>query len=166
VGGAKGKLGQERALTARVRGTDDGDADGVRTGGVLGQLIRFGITGAAVTVFYAAVYWPIATFGNHMVRLGDGAEWPFIAGVIAFFAASAVGKVAHSRFSFRGHGTRSPRTAHRFLLVQLFGFGLNQLFIWVLTGPVVHGPTWWPLVPAVVVTPLLTFWLQRNWVFA
>jgi len=140
--------------------------DGLRTSGVLGQLVRFGITGGAVTVFYAAVYWPLATFGNRLVPLGDGAEWPIIAGVIAFAAATAVGKVAHSRISFHGHGTRSRRTAHRFLVVQLFGFALNQGFIWLLTGPLVHGPTWWPLVPAVLVTPLVTFGLQRNWVFA
>ena len=60
---------------------------------------------------------------------------------------------------------RDERTAHRFLLVQLLGFGLNQVFIWVLTGPLLHGPTWWPLVPAVFVTPLVTFGLQRNWVY-
>ena len=130
------------------------------------QLLRFGVTGVGVTMFYAAVYWPIATFGNRLLWLGRGAVWPIIAGVIAFVAASAVGNVAHSRISFKGHGTRDARTAHRFLLVQLIGFGLNQLFIWGLTGPLVHGPTWWPLVPAVLVTPLVTFGLQRNWVYA
>ncbi|MDQ2893660.1 MAG: GtrA family protein [Pseudomonadota bacterium] len=133
---------------------------------MLGQLLRFGVTGLAVTVFYSAVYWPIATFGNRLYWLGDGAEWPTIAGVIAFIAATAVGKVAHSSISFRGHGTRDSRTSHRFLMVQLLGFALNQGFIWLLTGPMTHGATWWPLVPAVLVTPLVTFWLQRNWVFA
>lgn len=137
-----------------------------RTGGVFGQLVRFGITGVGVTLFYSAVYWPIATYGNRIFQLGEGAEWPVIAGVIAFIAATVVGKVAHSRISFQGHGKRDSRTAHRFLVVQLLGFALNQGFIWVLTGPLVHGPTWWPLVPAVFVTPLITFGLQRNWVFA
>lgn len=138
---------------------------------MLAQLVRFGITGVGVTLFYAAVYWPIATYGHGLVSLGGrqgrgGAAWPLIAGVIAFGAATAVGKVAHSRISFKGHGGRSARTAHRFLVVQLLGFGMNQAFIWLLTGPLVHGPTWWPLVPAVFVTPLVTFGLQRNWVFA
>ena len=133
---------------------------------MLGQLIRFGITGVGVTLVFSAVYGPIAANGNRLFFLGRGAEWPTIAGVIAFVVATVVGRVAHSQISFRGHGTRSRRTAHRFLVVQLLGFALNQAFIWLLTGPLVHGPWWWPLVPAVFVTPLVTFGLQRNWVFA
>ena len=142
----------------------------MRRSGMLGQLVRFGFTGVAVTLFYAAVYWPIATYGriygNRLLWLGSGAEWPIIGGVIAFLAAAAVGNVAHSRISFRGHGTRDERTAHRFLAVQLIGFAINQSFIWLLTGPLLHGPTWWPLVPTVFFTPLITFGLQRNWVYA
>jgi putative flippase GtrA len=138
----------------------------MRDSGVLGQLVRFGVTGVAVTLFYAAVYWPIATFGHRIVHLGPGAVWPLIAVVVAFLSATAVGNVAHSRFSFRGHGRRDARTAQRFFVVQLLGFGLNALFTWVLTGPLVHGPAWWPLVPATFVTPLVTFGLQRQWVFA
>ena len=133
---------------------------------MIGQLVRFGFTGVGVTAFYACVYWPIATYAHRVLWLGAGAVWPLVAGLIAFLAASAVGHVAHSRISFKGHGTRDKRTAHRFLIVQLFGFALNQCFIWVLTGPLLHGPTWWPLVPTVFVTPLITFGLQRNWVFA
>jgi putative flippase GtrA len=121
------------------------------------QLVRFGITGGLVTVFYAAVYWPLATYVMN----------PNLAVVIAFLAATAVGRFAHGAVSFKGHGTRSARTARRFFVVQLFGFALQQLFTWVLvTGPFFHGPTWWPLVPAVTVVPLITFGLQRNWVFA
>ena len=43
---------------------------------------------------------------------------------------------------------------------------LNSVFVWVLTGPLLHGATWWPLVPILFVTPLLTFALNRLWVFA
>jgi putative flippase GtrA len=56
------------------------------------------------------------------------------------------------------------QTQGRFVLVQSGGLVLNALFTWVLTGPM-QGPTWWPLVPAVVVTPLLGFVLNRKWVF-
>jgi putative flippase GtrA len=120
------------------------------------QLVRFAVTGGAMTAFYAAVYWPLATYVMN----------PNLAVVIAFLAATVIGRFAHGAVSFRGYGTRTARTARRFFLVQLFGFVLQQLFTWVLvTGPFFHGPTWWPLVPAVSVVPLLTFWLQRNWVF-
>ena len=130
--------------------------DPSRTREMFWQLVRFGITGGAVTLLYAAIYWPLATYVMN----------PNAAVVVAFLVATAVGRFAHGAVSFRGHGTRDKRTAHRFFLVQLFGFVLQQLFTWVLvTGPFFHGPTWWPLVPAVTVVPLLTFGLQRNWVF-
>lgn len=128
-----------------------------RTSGVLGQLIRFGVTGGLVTVLYAAVYWPLATYVMN----------PNLAVVVAFLVATVAGRYAHGAISFRGHGARSTRTAHRFFLVQLLGFFMQQAFTWVLvTGPFFHGPTWWPLVPAVFVTPLVTFWLNRHWTFA
>jgi len=128
-----------------------------RHGEVLGQLIRFGITGVAVTLFYAAVYWPLATYVMN----------PNVAVLVAFVLATAVGRFAHGAVSFRGHGSRSKRTLYRFFAVQLFGMLLNQGFTWALvTGPFWHGPTWWPLVPAIFVVPFITFGLQRNWVFA
>lgn len=131
--------------------------DGMRTSGLLGQLIRFAVTGGVMTVLYAAIYWPLATY----------VMFPNLAVVIAFVIATAVGRYAHGAISFRGHGTRSRRTARRFLVVQLIGFFLQQAFTWVLvTGPFFHGQTWWPLVPAVFVVPLVTFWLNRSWAFA
>lgn len=124
---------------------------------MLGQLIRFAITGGLVTVLYGAIYWPLATYVMN----------PNIAVAIAFLIATVVGRFAHGAISFKGHGTRSARTKYRFLIVQGLGFFLNQAFTWILvTGPFIHGPTWWPLVPAVFVTPLVTFGLNRSWVFA
>ncbi len=127
-----------------------------RSSELLGQLIRFGLTGGMVTALYAAIYWPLATFVIP----------PVAAVAVAFAITAAVGRVAHSRFSFRGHGRRDApaRTTWRFVSVQLLGFGLNMAFTWALTGPL-QGPTWWPLVPAVFVTPLITFILNRVWVF-
>ena len=128
-----------------------------RTNEVLGQLLRFGVTGLAVTGLYVAIYWPLAAYVMN----------PNLAVVVAFLVATLVGRYAHGAISFRGHGTRSRRTAHRFFLVQLLGFFLQQGFTWVLvTGPFFHGPTWWPIIPAVFVVPLVTFWLQRSWAFA
>lgn len=124
---------------------------------LMGQLIRFGLVGGFSTILYAAIYWPLATYVMH----------PVLAVVIAFSIAVAVGYVLHSNWSFRGHGKDSEggRMQAKFLSVQSVGMVLNALFTWVLTGPLFNGPTWWPLVPAVLVTPFVTFALNRWWVF-
>ena len=124
---------------------------------LFGQLVRFGLVGGFSTILYAVIYWPLATYVVH----------PVLAVFIAFSIAVAVGYVLHSSWSFRGHGKSSEggRTQAKFLSVQSVGMVLNALFTWILTGPLFHGPTWWPLVPAVLVTPLVTFALNRWWVF-
>ncbi len=125
--------------------------------GTLPQLIRFGFAGLALTALYAGIYWPLATY----VML------PVIAGLVGFAVAAVAGYFVHSAFSFKGHGSRDnpAMRQRRFLIVQFGGFLLNEVFIWVLTGPLLHGPTWWPLVPTVFVTPFLTFLINRAWVF-
>ncbi len=142
--------------------------DRLRTSGVLGQIVRFGIAGGLATLLYTIVYWPLATYGHRVLWLGKGAVWPLVANVAGYLAAMVSGYFLHSRWSFRGHGTRDDelRTSSRFFAVSLVSFGLNSVFVWVLTGPLLHGPTWWPLVPILFVTPLVTFALNRLWVFA
>ena len=121
-----------------------------------GQLVRFAIVGFSLAGVYSAIYWYLATY----------VMTPMMAVVIAFLVAVSIGFVLHSRWSFRGHGQEEDhRLKVKFLLVQGSGFLLNEAFTWFLTGPLVHGPTWWPLVPAIFVTPLATFLLNRQWVF-
>lgn len=126
--------------------------------GVLGQVIRFGIAGGLSTVVYAAVYWPLATYVIH----------PVAASIAGFVCAVIFGYFVHSAWSFKGHGadTGSIKTQGKFFAVQSVGMLLNAAFTWLLTGPLVHGPTWWPLVPAVFVTPIVTFVLNRRLVFS
>jgi putative flippase GtrA len=122
----------------------------------LGQLVRFAIVGFSLAIVYSAIYWYLATY----------VMTPVLAVVVAFLVAVSIGFVLHSRWSFRGHGRREDNSLKvKFLLVQASGFVLNEVFTWVLTGPLVHGPTWWPLVPAIFVTPLATFVLNRQLVF-
>jgi putative flippase GtrA len=126
---------------------------------VLAQLIRFGIVGGLVTGLYAAVYSPLAKF--HLTS-------PQIANFCGYLAAMITGYALHSRWSFRGHGRRDnpARTTSRFVLVSLVSYGLNALFVFVLTdSSMLAGPWWWPLVPIVFVTPAVTFVLNRYWVF-
>ena len=121
-----------------------------------GQLVRFGIVGFSLAVLYSAIYWYLATY----------VMTPVLAVVSAFAVSVTLGFVMHSRWSFRGHGKREDHAMRvKFFLVQGSGFLLNEAFTWVLTGPLVNGPTWWPLIPAIFVTPFATFALNRQLVF-
>ena len=120
-----------------------------------GQLVRFTLVGLTLAAIYSAIYWYLATY----------VMAPVAAVVIAFLVSVTIGFGLHSRWSFRGHGKHEDHAMKvKFLLVQFSGFLLNEAFTWVLTGPM-HGPTWWPLVPAIFVTPFATFLLNRQWVF-
>lgn len=125
---------------------------------LIGQLVRFGLVGAFVTALGVAAYWVPATF------LGVA---PLLANLLGYAVAVLFGYVLHSRVSFRGHGRRDRQSVRtvRFFIVSLVSLALNSLFVWVLTGPL-GGPTWWPVLPMLFVTPLVTFYLNRQWVFA
>lgn len=125
---------------------------------VLSQLIRFGFAGVALTVLVAGGYWVLATF--------LGVE-PMLSLTINYLVFTGIGYLVHSRFSFRGHGARdnpAVRTG-RFFTVNTLGFLSNQFFVWLLVKQL-GGPTWWPVLPILFVTPLITFALNRRWVFA
>jgi putative flippase GtrA len=124
---------------------------------VLGQLIRFGLVGGFVTALGVVAYYVPATYFGVP---------PLLANLLGYLVAAAFGYVLHSKVSFRGHGARDrpvQRTT-RFFIVSLVSLNLNSLFVWVLTG-LLGGPTWWPVVPMLFVTPLVTFALNRQWVF-
>ena len=125
---------------------------------LLGQVIRFGLTGGVLTVLVAGGYWVLAT-PFHVE--------PMTAMTIAFLVATGIGYLLHSKFSFRGHGSRdrSATRTLRFFTVNVLGFLSNQFFIWLLVKQL-HGPTWWPIPFIIFVTPILTFTLNRKWVFA
>ena len=119
------------------------------------QLVRFAIVGFSLAALYSAIYWVLA---RYVMR-------PMLAVALAFLVAVSIGFVLHSRWSFRGHGAREDhRLKVKFLLVQASGGLLNEAFTWVLTG-LLHGPIWWPLIPAIFVTPLATFALNKQLVF-
>jgi putative flippase GtrA len=121
----------------------------------VGQVVRFGIVGFSLAAVYSAIYYYLATY----------VMAPVLAVIIAFLVSVSIGFVLHSRWSFRGHGRQEDnRLKVKFLAVQTSGFLLNEVFTWVLTGPM-HGPTWWPLIPAIFVIPPATFLLNRQLVF-
>jgi putative flippase GtrA len=125
---------------------------------LLGQALRFGLTGGLLTVLVAGGYWILADVFH---------VEPMLSMTINYVIFSALGYVLHSRFSFRGHGGRDKpalRTV-RFFTVNTLGFLANQFFIWLLVKHL-GGPVWWSVIPITFVTPLLTFALNRRWVFS
>jgi putative flippase GtrA len=125
---------------------------------LLGQMVRFGLTGVLLTLLVAGGYWILADL--------FGVE-PMLSMTVNYLVFTCLGYVLHSRFSFKGHGSRDNARARtvRFFTVNTTGFLANQFFVWLLVKHL-GGPVWWSVIPIVFVTPLLTFSLNRRWVFA
>jgi putative flippase GtrA len=125
---------------------------------VAAQLVRYGLAGGLITLAVAVSYWALAEYG--------GVD-PMVSLAVVFLFFSGVSYVTHGLFSFRGHGERDRHHVRgaRFLAVNVLGFALNQGFVWYLVK-YLDGPTWWPTVPMVLVTPLITFALHRRYVYS
>lgn len=124
---------------------------------LFGQLVRFGLTGGLLTILVAGGYWVLAT-PLHFE--------PMTSMTIAFLFVTGIGYLLHSNFSFKGHGSRDRAGVRtmRFFTVNILGFLTNQFFIWLLVKNM-GGPTWWPIPFIICITPILTFTLNRKWVF-
>lgn len=124
----------------------------------LAQLIRYGVIGAGVTALGQAIYYGLAE--SRIVS-------PLIAIAIAWIVGVVVGYFAHGWISFRGHGRRDnhARIGLRFVVVNVTGYVINSFWVWLLVEHLA-GPTWWPIIPNVTLTPLMTFALHRRWTYA
>jgi putative flippase GtrA len=122
------------------------------------QLVRYALAGLAITLAAAGSYWAIADL------LGVG---PMLSYTIVFIVFSGISYVTHGEYSFKGHGERDRHHIRmgRFFAINVLGFLVNQGFIWLLVKHL-GGATWWPTIPMVFVTPLLTFTLHRRFVYA
>ena len=142
-------------MTALLRRFDD-----LRASGVLGQLVRFGIAGGLSSVVYSLVYLPL----THFVFPGPRAV---MAVPFAFAVAVTVGFFLHSKWSFKDHGSRDPGLAQqaKFVAVQAVGLTLNAVITWIGTA-LLHLSPWVPLIPAIFLAAIITFVLNRFWVFA
>ncbi|CAM3091422.1 GtrA family protein [Sphingomonas antarctica] len=122
------------------------------------QIVRYALVGGFVTAIGTGAYWVWAKYLAYP---------PLIAGIVAYIVSMALGYILHSRVSFAGHGeggNDGVRSA-RFFAVSAVSLGLNELWIWILTG-LLHGETWWPIPAMIFVTPAIVFVLNRKWVFA
>ena len=123
---------------------------------MLAQLVRFVMTGGFVTALGVGVYALVAL----------GLRWnPQLGNFLAYLVAVASGYVLHSRWSFRGHGgQRTHSTKLRFATVSVISYVLNSFWVWLLYTHLDLGRAA-PIVPMLFVTPVVTFVLNRQWVF-
>jgi putative flippase GtrA len=123
---------------------------------VVAQLARFVISGAFVTALGVAVYALVALVLRWHPQLGN---------FLAYVVAVATGYVMHSQWSFRDHGgERTHATKLRFALVSVISYALNSLWVWLLFTEMQLGRAA-PILPMLFVTPVVTFVLNRQWVF-
>lgn len=121
------------------------------------QLMRFGISGAALTLLVSLLY---------LAGIAIPGVPPALSLTVATLLASIVGYFVHSGFSFRGHGARNQPALRftRFLVTNGLGYLMNLGFVFLLVH-VAGLPEWTPIIPFCVVTPLVSFFLNRTWVF-
>ena len=122
------------------------------------QLVRYGLIGAAITAGGQAIYYALAE---------SRTTSPLVAIAIAWIVGVIVGYFAHGWISFAGHGTRDDHAGMslRFVAVNLIGYAINSFWVWLLVERL-GGATWWPIIPNIALTPLMTFWLHRRWTFS
>ncbi len=121
------------------------------------QLARYAIIGGLITAGGQAIYYGLAETRTTS---------PLVAIAVAWIVGVIVGYFAHGWISFAGHGERDDhgRMGMRFVAVNLIGYAINSFWVWLLVERL-GGPTWWPIVPNIALTPLMTFWLHRRWTF-
>lgn len=131
----------------------------MRTSPIVGQLARFLAAGGVSTVIYTGVYLPLAMWVF-------GREHAVFAVPFAFAVAVSAGFWLHSNWSFRGHGTRQTGGGQqaKFVGVQGVGLAMHAVLTWIATD-LMGLPAWAPLVPGLTLVPIVTFFLNRQWVF-
>jgi putative flippase GtrA len=123
---------------------------------MLGQLLRFGVSGAAATALGVSIYAIVALVLKWHPQLGN---------FLAYAIAVASGYFMHSYWSFKDHGAeRTYATKVRFVTVSIISYALNSFWVWLLFTHLALGRSA-PIIPMLFVTPLVTFTLNRQWVF-
>jgi putative flippase GtrA len=119
----------------------------------LGQALRFVAAGASNTAAMYAIYLGLLWLGV-----------PYRAAVVGDYAIGIVcGYLLHRRWTFRHRGS-SPRSFVRYCVSYVLVFCANVL----LLVSFVELWCWdaaWAQVPAIAIATLLSYGVQRSWVF-
>ena len=119
------------------------------------QLVRYGVVGGAVTLFYTVVFVALDSLTHVSLQLCN---------LGGYIAAIGLGYLLHSRVTFRDHGERGLGSQLRFVAASLPSYALNAFWAW-LFGTHLGLPHWTVQVPIWFVTPILVFGINRWWVF-
>jgi putative flippase GtrA len=124
-----------------------------RLRGLAGEGLRFGLVGIGATLTYLAI--------------SLAAQWlwgrPLLSSSLGYVASVGVSYFGHGTFTFRT-GRAHLTTGPRFLGMSLAVFGLTNLIVLAVTGPL--GQPFTVAAAMVVVSiPLFTWVLARLWVF-
>jgi putative flippase GtrA len=141
------RLDQGATAARRVRS--------LRSNPLLIQVVTFGFTGVAASIVNISIYWA----GTQRLRLDPNLAW-----FIGFIGAAIVGYALQSRFVFAASQQSKVTSGSRFVAVALVGLAFNSFWVWSLVS-VLHLPTWAPIPLILLATPVITFCLNRFWVF-
>lgn len=121
------------------------------------SFLAFSAVGMLITVLSASTYWLIVS------NFGLDANLSLL---IVFVIFTVLGHLLHGLVSFRSQtkGVLIGRSFRRFIVVNMIGFALNQLFVYGIVK-YLDLPVWGPIFPMVLVTPAIIFVLSRFWVF-
>jgi putative flippase GtrA len=121
------------------------------------QLVRFGIAGGGVAIISVFVYWATAV----PLKIH-----PLIANFLSYLTNISLGFMIHRAWTFREftRNDQAANAAYRYFAVSLIALAMNTVWTAALTQ-FLHMPAWTPILPMVLVTPLVTFLINRHWVF-
>lgn len=119
------------------------------------QLARFVSVGGLATLLHIALF----VAAVELIKLS-----PVSASVVAFSGAFILSYILNRRWTFSSRG-RHQVELPRFFLVALSGLLLNVLIIYVVVE-VYSSPYLFGLALVVMLVPLLSYVLNKNWAFS
>jgi len=122
------------------------------------QLLRYAFAGFCITQLAAAVYSAL------VIGL---ATHPLLANCLSTAFGLCAGYLIHSRWSFaagNGNGDGEGLQVARFLLASGIAFLINSFWVWLLVMTLHFSPLA-PVPMMMLVTPWISFLLNRHWVF-
>jgi putative flippase GtrA len=120
------------------------------------QGMRFAVVGVAATLTHAAV----------VIILMDGIAFPWasVANTLAVVAGSTVSYLGNHWWTFQARSW-CPRRVVRFAVAYAAVFAFGGI-VMLLASDIAGVPYLLPLAAVLLISPVLTFLLNRYWVFA